>query len=198
MATATFNELGHVYQLDGKTIPSVTQVLELAGLSDVSGIPAHILARASAIGTAVHEATQFLDEGDLAPDSLDPLIAGYVVAYQRFKEEVKPDIELVEHRTITSTPIRYGMCVDRVYKLDGRLIVADLKTSSKVQPHWALQTAAYAVGLRMNDADRWVIHLAKDGTYRVVKHENLADSFVWSSALTVAYWRLENGAKLRS
>jgi hypothetical protein len=35
----------------------VTQVLELAGISDVSSIPVYLLNRAAEIGEAVHQAT---------------------------------------------------------------------------------------------------------------------------------------------
>ena len=48
-ATATFREQGHEYQVEGIPIPSVTQVLTLAGIDDVSKIPFHNLERARVI-----------------------------------------------------------------------------------------------------------------------------------------------------
>src|SRR3954463_4964548 len=100
MATATFAEFDHSYEVDGIVVPSVTQVLSLTGIDDVSGIPLHYLQRAAGIGTAVHQACELLDEDDLDLDSLDPLIQGYVLGYQRFREETGFAADLVEHRRI--------------------------------------------------------------------------------------------------
>jgi hypothetical protein len=100
MATATFAEFSHSYEVDGIVVPSVTQVLSLTGIDDVSGIPLHYLQRAAGIGTAVHQACELLDEDDLDLESLDPLIQGYVLGYQRFREETGFAVDLVEHRRI--------------------------------------------------------------------------------------------------
>src|ERR1700675_985366 len=67
--TVDFTELGHIYRTDdGVIVPSVSQVLTLAGISDMSGIPQHVLDRARAIGTAVHQACEYLDQDDLDLD----------------------------------------------------------------------------------------------------------------------------------
>lgn len=196
--SATFTELGHQYEVDGLLIPSVTQVLTLAGISDVSGIPAHILDRASAIGTAVHQACEFLDQDDLELESLDPSIVGYVVGYQKFREEQKFTSELVEHRIIAELGgMKYGMCVDRMGRFEGSdvPVVLDIKTSSRPQASWAIQTAAYAIGLSL-DCERKIVHVAKDGTYKVIAHEE-NDLPVWGAALEVAYWRIAHGTKIK-
>ena len=199
MSTATFTEFGHVYQQDGVIIPSVSQCLELAGLSDVSMIPAHILERASAIGTAVHQACEFLDQDDLELDSLDPTIVGYVVGYQKFREEHEFIPELVEHRIIAELGgMKYGMCVDRVgrFKAAKTAILLDIKTSSKPQPHWAIQTAAYAAGLGL-ECERKVVHVSKDGNYKLLDQTE-DDLVVWAAVLQIAHWRLAHGTKIRA
>jgi len=201
MSTATFSfeEIGHRYTTeDGAVVPSVSQCMELSGISDVSGIPAHILERASAIGTAVHQACEFLDQDDLELDSLDPSIVGYVVGYQKFREEHEFIPELVEHRIVAELGgMRYGMCVDRVgrFKVSKNTILLDIKTSSKPQPSWGIQTAAYAAGLGL-DCERKVVHVAKDGTYRLIHHRE-DDLTTWAAALQVAHWRLAHGAKIK-
>jgi hypothetical protein len=198
VSTASFTELGHVYEQDGVIVPSVTQVLTLAGISDVSGIPSHILEKASAIGTAVHLATELLDREDLELESLDPQIVGYVVGYQKFKEEHEFKPRLIEHRIIAGVELPYGMCVDRVGSLKGGELeaVVDIKTSSRPQPSWAIQTAAYAYGLGQ-DYGRLIVHVAKDGTYKLIPHYDPTDLDIWRSALTVAHWRLRNGTKVK-
>jgi hypothetical protein len=197
MASATFAEIGHVYQDDGVIVPSVTQVLTLAGISDVSGIPFHILEKASQIGTAVHQACEFLDQDDLSLESLDEQIVGYVAAYQKFRQETEFKPELIEHRIIARyNGLKYGMCVDRTGLLNDKPTVLDLKTSSKKQASWAIQTAAYAIGLDA-EYERGVVHLAKDGTYKLIPYDDPRDYETWDAALYVAHWKLGNGAKLK-
>jgi hypothetical protein len=190
--TLTFEATRHRYLTDeGIQIPSVSQVLTLAGISDVSMIPAHILERAAAIGSAVHDACQYLDEGELDPD-LDPLIVGYVLGYQRFKEAHEPKILEIETRVGKDGDLPFAGRRDRVIVLGDVEYVMDIKTASKPQYSWPIQLAAYS----KRDQGRIVVHLAKDGTFNVIKYENEADYEVWQAALTVAHFKLKNGAKL--
>lgn len=196
MAAATFQAIGHIYQQDGIVIPSVTQVLTLAGIDDVSRIPLHFLERAAAVGTAVHEACEFLDQDDLDLDSLDPLIVGYVLGYQKFKQETGFVPSVIEQRGVSeSQGLRYGYCVDRLGLLDGQPVLIDIKTSSKKSPAWAVQTAAYAEATNCEGL-RLVVHVAKDGSYKLIRQEDVYDFHVWGAALKVAHWRLAHGSKL--
>jgi hypothetical protein len=201
MSTATFSEDRHIYESDGVIVPSVTQVLALAGIDDVSRIPLHHLQRAAGIGTAVHEACEFLDQDDLDLESLDPSIQGYVLGYQRFRAETEFKPAMIEHRTIGDVDgLKYGMCLDRFGELRGRVTLIDLKTASRKQDAWGIQLAAYAVGLSdridFPGCQRVNVHLAKDGSYKLIRHEGDSDFEVWWAALRVAYWKLQHGAKL--
>lgn len=196
MATATFQPEGHLYAEDGVTIPSVTQVLTLSGIDDVSHVPIYHLERAAAIGTAVHEACQFLDEDDLDLDSVHPLVVGYVLAYQRFKQESGFQPTAIEQRGIAeSCGLKFGYCIDRRGQLDGQEVLLDLKTASKKQASWAIQTAGYAEAID-STGPRIAVHLAKDGGYKLVRHEDMEDFDVWRGALQVAHWKLNHGGKL--
>jgi hypothetical protein len=194
---ATFSQLGHQYECDGRSIPSVTQVLALSGISDVSRIPPHILERAAAIGTAVHVACELLDQDDLDLESVDPQLTGYVLAYQKFRVETGFVPELVEHRAVgVLSGLYYGFCVDRLGYLNGERIILDLKTSSKPYPSWPIQTVAYALGLGCGEVRRAAVKLAKDGSYQLLEHADVHDAHTWEAALAVAHWRLahrENG-----
>lgn len=199
MATATFRAQGHVYEIDGQPVPSVTQVLALAGLDELAHVPRRYLARAAAIGTAVHQACEFLDEDDLDLESLDPAIAGYVLGYQRFKEEHSFAPINVERRGVAVDPepggLSFGFCLDRIGVLDGQEVLIDIKTATKRQASWAVQTAAYAEAVEFEGL-RVAVHIAKDGTYRLIQHEDAGDFPVWHAALSLAHWRLNHGAKL--
>ena len=42
-----------------------------------------------------------------------------------------------------------------------------------------------------------VVHLAKDGKYKLIAHNDEADLAVFHAALKVAHWRMNHGVKLR-
>jgi hypothetical protein len=172
----------------------------------VSAIPLHHLERARNIGTAVHIACELLDQDDLDFDSIDPAILGYIVGYQQFREEYQFKPELIEHAMIGEVnELRYGMRFDRLgtvhIKGVEERVLLDLKTASKPSPSWPIQTAAYLVGYSAVDEGsrprRAVVHLVKDATYRVLYHTLDSDFDIWSSALTVAHWRIANGTKIK-
>lgn len=198
MATATFTEHGHIYQNEGISVPSVSQVLEITGIADMSGIPPHILQKAADRGTAVHKACHYLDEDDLVLDSLDPEIVGYVVGYQKFREEYEFKPRLIEHRMVAeSAGLPFGMCVDRVGTLKGSEleVVLDIKTARKPSAAWAIQTAAYASGLG-GDFGRAAVHLSKDGTFKLIGYQSSDDVAAWQCALILTHWKLRNGSRL--
>src|SRR5579872_3558709 len=84
----TFDAQNRLYLVEGRPVPSVTQVLHSAGVSaDYSMISSEILERKRTIGEYVHRATQYLDEGCLDLESIDPEIQGYLGAYKKFIRE---------------------------------------------------------------------------------------------------------------
>jgi len=194
-STARFTADGHIYSLDGRIVPSVTQALRLAGLDDVSRVPVHHLRRAAALGTAVHVACEFLDEDDLDLDSLDPAIVGYVLGYQKFKEQRGFAPIIVEQRGVVSTGLPYGFCLDRIGILDHKEVLIDIKTASRKQNWWGIQVAAYATAVEFK-GERLALHLSKDGGYKLIPHEDAADFTAWEAALEIAHWKLAHGSKL--
>ena len=51
------------YVVNGVRLPSVTEVLSIAGLTDFSGVPPGVLEKARVRGTQVHEITEWIDDG---------------------------------------------------------------------------------------------------------------------------------------
>lgn len=194
--TATFTERGHVYRDGDLVVPSVSQVLELAGIDDLRGVPRHNVKRAAARGQAVHLAAQFLDQAKLDQHSVTPEIAGYVMAYEEFKRETGFHPIAIEERGIGAiAELRFGYCIDRVGILFDRLAIVDLKTASKAFAWWAIQTAGYAAGIR-HEGPRYSLHLAADGDYNLIRYDESEDFATWLSALRVARWKLAHGWKL--
>jgi hypothetical protein len=99
----TFDGARHLYLVQGRPVPSVTQVLHAAGLgADYSMVPPQVLERKRTIGHFVHKATQYLDDGSLDLASVDPELEPYLAAYQRFLGESGFRPQLIEHRVVGS------------------------------------------------------------------------------------------------
>ena len=63
MAELAFNAESHTYTLDGRALPSVTQVLD--PLNELDGVPRDVLAAATEFGTHVHLACDLHDVQDV-------------------------------------------------------------------------------------------------------------------------------------
>jgi hypothetical protein len=96
-----FDQDRHLYLVQDRVIPSVTQVLHAARLSaDYSTVAAEVLERKRIIGEYAHKATQYLDEGSLDLATVDSQIQQYLVAYQQFIKDSGFRQRLVEHRLV--------------------------------------------------------------------------------------------------
>lgn len=186
----TFDAEAHEYRLDGRSLVSVTQVLDLAGLSGGPWPEG-----ASARGTAVHLATEYDDMGDLDESSLDPAIAGYLDAWRRFVRESRFDASLIEHRAYHQTHL-YAGTIDRVGHFgDGKPVVLDIKSGVE-HPSHSLQLAAYAFLLdEPMRYERMAVYLRPDGSYRLLRFDRLklaSDFTLFVSALNITRWKQEN------
>jgi hypothetical protein len=198
-AIATFAAQGHRYELDGVPVPSVTQAMALAGLDEYAGVPRRFLERAAAIGTAVHQATHFLDEDDLDLETVSSDIVGYVLSWQRFKATKDFSPIVIERRGISigaGNELPFGFCLDRIGVLAGEEILLDLKTAKKRSPFWGVQTAAYCRGANF-DGPRACVQLFSNGLPgELIRFPKPDDFDEWDRALGTAHWKLNRGKKL--
>lgn len=140
----TFEPEHHIYRWDGQVVPSVTQILQDAGIVDYSFIPRDTREMALERGRLVHLATAMYDEGDLDSETLDPVLVPYVQAWEKFRDETgfKP-IE-IEKRGYNDKQ-RFAGTIDRIGRFRGRegRYVLDIKCGD--YPAWVRwQLAAYA------------------------------------------------------
>jgi len=186
-ATFTFDAATHAYAIGSRIIPSVTQVLEEAGLCDLSGIPEAVLERKRLIGSEVHQACQFIDEG--ADVEVDEAVQPYVYAYEAFLTDTGFKPTLIEHQMVANVRgMHYGMTLDRVGTIGQQEWLLDLKTSYDRQDHWPIQTAAYSVGIA-HEGKRGVLWLRKSGKYELIEHTDADDAELFLAALRVVLWR---------
>lgn len=172
MSTALlqFDAATHTYTRAGVVLPSVTQILESVGIIDYRMIPGETREAALKRGSDVHVLTHYDDEWDLAEESVEPHLAGYLAAWRNWRlmsSIGQLDITRIEHRMYHER-LDYAGTLDRVF---GDQFIVDIKTGSL--PWWVrIQLAGYRELLDpdRNKAYRRIgVELHKDGTFK--EHE---------------------------
>jgi len=166
----------------GTKLPHVTTILRSAGLIDT----AWFTDEAREKGSALHAATAFLDEGDLDWSTVDDRIVSRLHQYQRFKEEVQPQILSIEER-VKNVTLRYVGRLDRRVIIAGRVGVLEIKGPGRVAWH-AVQLSMYAACFEGPALARWSVHI-EDEKYQLIEHRNRRDWGAAKAALTLAAWK---------
>lgn len=166
-ASLEFDAATHTYTLDGRRLPSVTQVIKAV-------IPYHLPSATEwhrQRGTALHAATHLLDEGALDWSTVDPAISGRLAAYQKFRQHFVGDLNIeASEKPIMHPTYRYAGCLDKVFFIPGMgLILADLK--STIDPTVQIQLGGYACAWNANEKvmkirRAFALELHDDETYR--------------------------------
>lgn len=190
----TFDEASHRYFLGGQEVPSVTGVIRDNRLGgDFSAVAPAVLEHARQLGTAVHAALHYDDEGMLDEATVDPVVAPYVEAWRRFRAERHVAIVEMERRYADAT-YRFAGTLDRIAVIDGRRVVCDIKTGGVEGADY--QTAAYAhlAGEPLSIL-RWAVQLHPERAipYTVHPYRNLADWRIFRAALELTHERARRG-----
>ena len=162
----------------------VTEVLRDAGLVDAQWFTDYARER----GSALHQATALHDEGDLAIETVDPVVLPRFNQYLRFLAEVSPEILAIEAE-VTHPIYGYVGHIDRRVIIGGQEGILDIKGPYPA-PATQIQLAGYALTFDMPMA-RWSLHLS-DGKYKLIRHTDRKDFEVFKAALTVADFRRRN------
>lgn len=186
MEQIQLNRETHAYSPD---FPSVTAILQKAGLID----PTWFTEESRQRGSAVHLAAEYFDRGTLIFDDLDPQIAAYLRGFIQFRSNGHP---LSAHEWI-ETPLKdpgglYAGTADRIL-INRPRSVWDLKTGDPKAAD-KYQLAAYTNVLEDPESyRRFCLYLRPNGTYRVrefPQEEYAEDLNVFFAALTIYYARL--------
>lgn len=125
-----FYDEGHIYEYNGKVIPSVSELLRFMSREVYGDVNKFILDQAAERGTAVHSATQALDENGVVECTDD--IAGYIEAYAQFRREHDVSWRYIE-KPVAHPSLLYAGTIDRAGFVDGESAVVDIKTNSAVK-----------------------------------------------------------------
>lgn len=164
-----FFDKGHIYMLDGERLPCVSDLCRFLHREIYSDAPVWQLEVAADRGTKVHASTEALDKTGRA--EIDGDYIPYLEAYAKFLREHEVSWELIEHPDYHPAH-RYAGTIDRYGKVDGFHTLVDLKTTYTVyKPMCSASLNLYRLILeaRGKPVDRLlIIHLKKDGTYKLV------------------------------
>src|SRR3972149_11013983 len=160
MSTNTFNPETHEYAINGRRVPSVTEILgDVLGLTYWNATHWHLHR-----GTAVHAAAAMIAQGKQF--DADPQITGQVVACQTFFEDEKPKVIDVETPGYNEL-YQFGGTWDLFALIRGRKTLVDWKSSlSEVAK---IQLGGYAI-LNQNATHGMVVELGEDGRCRRSEH----------------------------
>jgi CRISPR/Cas system-associated exonuclease Cas4 (RecB family) len=189
MGEFTFDAEKHEYRIDGKILPSITQILKDEGFIDSTWY--NVAARDK--GTMVHLLTHLWDVDELWDlDQVTNENRPYLEAYTAFLKE--NCVEITQSERPMWHPSGYAGTPDKAafFRENGERAVIEIKTGSKAPWH-PLQTAAQAILLKhlcpeYTLLDRYALYLSPNG-YKLEQHKDRADYTMWKSILAVHNWK---------
>lgn len=191
-----FDRIAHAYTLDGRRVPSVTEVLKL--LQNFDAIPWAVLEKARKRGERVHQCINAYNRGAFAAVDFPEDVACYLDGWEAFLEESGATV-IQSEQPVYHKALRYAGTPDCVlsWKDDRRLLLPDIKATWDVPPTVGAQTAAYAEAYKQMHGpslkvERGCVHLTKDG-YKFHPRTDPADWSLFVSTLNV-YRFLEKAA----
>jgi hypothetical protein len=186
-----FYDKSHVYELDGERIPCVSDLCRFLHKEIYKDAPLWQMEAAADRGTKVHAATEALDKTGRA--EIEDSYLPYLQAYAQFRQEHEVQWELIEYADY-HPELMYAGTIDRYGIVDGYRTLADLKTTYRVYKLLcgaSLNLYRLILEARQKAVERlMIIHLKKDGTYKLV-------NIPIDGAVAMALITLHNALKTR-
>lgn len=165
-----FDEVPHIYLLDGIQIPSVSNVMEPLNRVKYDGINEKTLERAAEKGTAVHNAIEnYLKFGfiDIPPEH-QPYMDAFLDWWKLMNPVVVGSEIRMYHRLM-----RYAGTCDLLCYIEDELNLIDYKTTYTVsEMTCGVQLEAYAQALASHGikvARKRILHLKRDGSHKFIE-----------------------------
>jgi len=162
----SFDEIKHIYRLDGQYIPSVSTVMRPLSQALYKDVDEDVLNKAAARGTAVHNAIENYVKFSIV--DIDPQWDGYFRAFRSWWKETNPTCLATECR-VYHKALRYAGTADMPVVIGNERILIDFKTSASVNKMLTgVQLEAYAKAYESHGLSfdgKAVLHLKSDGKY---------------------------------
>lgn len=190
-----FNEDLHEYRIEGRKVPSVSEIISGIGLNDFSHVQPDVLLAKQKIGTAVHHLSHLYDSNNLAKCSED--LMPWLESYKQFRSKFPMSLMISEVR-LASKKYKFAGRLDRVFIIENRKgILVDLKTGDKNKSH-NLQKAGYKILVEENYPiklkELWTYYIKPGGFSEsdIDKKIDISDDYAFLSALNVYNWKYNN------
>ena len=199
-AVLRFEPEGHRYYHGVREVPGVTRIMN--PISELDGIPRDLLDAAADLGHKVHTACHLFDQGVLAEQALDPVLAPYLSAWKLCCLELGVRV-LASELPVYHAKLGYAGQLDKIAMIkhwDGERGLIDLKSSVSMPRTIAPQTAAYLEAeitgensMRLSRrTPRGGVLLKPDGTYRFHPcraSDHARDFNLFTACLVIHRWR---------
>ncbi len=164
-----FVEDVHIYYVDGIVVPSVTSILGKTVFKDkYSKVPDFVLDLAKDFGSKVHKAIELHDISDLNDKHLH-CVTEYVKLLKRY------NLKELEHEVLLAHNYDYAGTTDLIMEYEGKQIMADIKTTSKLDLNYlSYQLSMYSKALEF-EGDLYAIWLNKKGKAEFHKVDRISD-----------------------
>lgn len=189
-----FDKDQHAYRVNGRAVPSVTQVL--VPLDLLEGIPLATLEHARIRGQHVHEAMALLVRDALDWDSLDPQLRPYIEGGRRFLEESGITVIASEYR-VACARLRCAGTLDLLGHWRKSEALIDFKATATLPPSVGPQTSAYDrlyTATYGGRSRRRYCVLLKPNDYKVYPLTDPADWSIFQSCLNLIHWKQRHAA----
>ena len=157
---------------------------------EVMGKVGEISRDAAKRGRVVHSLTEAADVEDslISVGRIMPEIRGYLTAFNKFKGDTKQKL-LYNEQIVFNESKGYAGQLDRIYEIDGKIVLADIKTSKDFYPDMAIQTSAYKnaeflyskqkeIKPMPNIDKTMIILLGEDGNYAIREMPDVYNIFL--------------------
>lgn len=178
-----FDEKNHIYKLDGKEIPSVSEITRFISGELYKDSDKTAMDIAADRGTRVHKATEKLDTEGVV--ECDDDISGYVRAYVKFRKEHKVEWYDIE-KPVYDEGIWIAGTLDRYGYLDNEKTILDIKTTKRISAKHKIQYGAqlgFYQTMLNEKCKLLILQLREDGTYKLIPVED--DMAVMTSCLVL-------------
>jgi hypothetical protein len=193
-----FDAAAHRYTLDGRRLPSVTEILAPITAQEYRGVDRETMERAALLGQAVHKLIELDIAGTLDEDALDGGLRPYLAQWRQFLSQ-SGFTPVLSERRVHSARYGYAGTPDLFGILNADAALIDAKRTAAVPRSAGPQTAGYEQALRENCPDvvsqcasgsgdgriyRYALHLTPE-RWRLVPQKDPNDLRVFLAALTL-------------
>jgi len=142
---------------------------------------------AGTIGTFLHKYVEGFIKGDSPAQPVNPELQKSAMKFMNWVEKHKVEFLLSEQQ-VFSQKYGYTGTLDFICKIDGKMYLGDLKTSSAIYAEYLIQTAAYRQARTEEYPEekydgQLVIRIGKDGSFEV----KVVEDDQWYRKMFVAF-----------